>query len=104
MDAYRIHIKYYLEPEAGIELDRLIPIFHRWIQHHELDELLLDVADYKHVPDGPGVMLVAHEAYYSVDSTGGRTGLLYARRRPAAVPFEELLRSSFGKALRFMKG
>jgi hypothetical protein len=46
--------------------------------------MLVDVADYRHVPDGPGVLLIAHEANYSLDQTGGRLGLLYNRK--AASP------------------
>jgi hypothetical protein len=37
-----------------IDLEAVIPVFHRWIQEQIFDELLLDVANYSHVPDGPG--------------------------------------------------
>jgi hypothetical protein len=39
------------------------------------------VADYRHVPEGPGVVLVAHDAHYAMDLAEGRLGLLYSRRR-----------------------
>ena len=55
-------------------------MFHRWIQNKSVGQLLIDVADYRHVPNGPGVMLVAHEAHYALDSVDGRLGLLYNRR------------------------
>jgi hypothetical protein len=42
--------------------------------------MLVDVADYRHVPDGPGVLLIAHEANYSLDQTAGRLGVLYNRK------------------------
>src|SRR5262249_40248078 len=48
---------------------------------HELEELLIDVADYRHVPDGPGIVLIAHDAHYAMDMADGRLGLLYSRRR-----------------------
>ena len=69
--------------EAGagtVDLAAAIPVFHRWIQQQALPGLLLDVADYRHVPEGPGVVLVAHEAIYGLDQGGGRLGLLYNRR------------------------
>lgn len=66
---------------SGERLERVIPIFHRWIQERALDELMVDVADYTHVPDGPGVVLVCHDAIYALDSGGGELGLLYSRRR-----------------------
>ena len=41
-------------PSAGsIDLTQAIPVFHRWIQEQALPGLLIDVADYRHVPEGP---------------------------------------------------
>ena len=59
---------------------QLIPVFHRWIREQAMPELLIDVADYSHVPAGPGVMVIGHEANYSVDNRENRLGLLYNRR------------------------
>lgn len=65
----------------GFDLTRVIPVFHRWIQDAVLtDELAIDVADYRHVPEGPGVILVAHESIYGLDQGDGSLGLLYDRR------------------------
>jgi hypothetical protein len=101
MDAYRLNVKLYLEAGDGFAQASLIPIFHRWIRDRELgDELLIDVADYKHVPDGPGVMLIGHEAHYAVDEMDGRPGLVYARTRPASGSFGERLRAAVASALR----
>jgi hypothetical protein len=68
---------------AGGDSPRLadaIPAFHRWIQKRDLPELLIDVADYSHVPAGPGVVLIGHEANYSLDNARNRPGLLYSRK------------------------
>jgi hypothetical protein len=70
--------------DAGVNLDSLIPIFHSWIQDQVFDELLLDVADYRHVHHGPGLMLIGHEADYSVDNTEGLLGVRYNRKAPLA--------------------
>ncbi len=51
-------IKLFCEPGTSPEAVALIPIFHRWIQERWLPLSLIDVADYSHVPNGPGVMLV----------------------------------------------
>lgn len=60
----------------------LIPIFHRWIREKRLpDSLLIDVADYRHVPDGPGVMIIGHDAHYGLDARGGQLGFCYSRKR-----------------------
>ena len=76
--------------DLGVDLGDAIPIFHRWIQDGVCDEMLIDVADYRHVPAGPGVMLIGYEAHYSLDETGGRLGLLYSRKAPGGEARENL--------------
>jgi len=88
-----------------LELERVIPVFHRWIQERVLDELLVDVADYTHVPEGPGVVLVCHDALYALDGAGGELGLLYSRRREThpslgtIASLDDRLASVFRRAL-----
>ncbi len=65
-----------------MDLEQFIVVFHRWVAEQSVDELLIDVADYRHVPNGPGVVLVGHEADYAMDNTGGRWGLVYNRKAP----------------------
>lgn len=86
-----VNIKIFAAENASVNWPDLIPVFHRWIQRSALPELLLDVADYAHVPAGPGIMLIGHEAFYSVDNRDGRLGLLYNRRTTShGEPREEL--------------
>ena len=66
--------------DHGRDLDPIIPVFHSWIQAQSFDELLLDVADYRHVQAGPGVLIIGHEADYSLDNTDGRWGVRYNRK------------------------
>ncbi len=80
-DAQRLQVKVFLDSEAPPALDPFIPVFHGWIQQHRLPELLVDVADYIHVPKGPGVGLVGHQSDYFIDQGEGRPGLLYTRKR-----------------------
>jgi hypothetical protein len=81
MDTVKYELKFFLDDASGVELEEFIPVFHDWIQTQQLEELLIDVADYRHVPHGPGVVLVAHDAHYAMDLAEGRLGLLYSRRR-----------------------
>lgn len=76
-DLHRIGIKFFNKSGQDVPLTDFIPIFHHWIQNNSLDDLLIDVADYSHVPAGPGTMLIAHEGNYAVDETGDRRGFLY---------------------------
>lgn len=75
-----INVKLLLGDPDGVDLDPVVPIFHRWIQDGVSKELLLDVADYRHVHHGPGIVLIGHEADYSVDQTDGRLGVRYNRK------------------------
>lgn len=99
MEVQHLNVKIFAADSPGMDLGLAIPVFHRWIQSSALPELLIDVADYRHVPDGPGVLLVAHEAVYSLDSTGGQLGLLYNRRAADEGSFEEKLERCYSAAL-----
>jgi hypothetical protein len=81
------------------ELGGAIPVFHRWIQSRSLRETLIDVADYRHVPNGPGVLLVAHDAHYALDVREGRLGMLYSRRTELDGSVEDKLRQALNAAL-----
>ena len=71
---------------AGFDgkLEEFIPVFHGWIQRKAVDGLLVDVADYSHLPNSPGVVLVGFEADRSMDAMEGPLGLLYMRKQPGA--------------------
>ncbi len=100
MNPKRIAVKIFsTAPEAGVDLAPFIPLFHRVIQQGSFEGLLVDVADYIHVPDGPGVILVGHDVDYGIDSVGGRTGLLTVRKRAGDVPLAELLQDTLRRAL-----
>ena len=77
-----INVKLLLKKEdaQAIDLDPVIPVFHSWIQQQVGDELLLDVADYRHVQAGPGIVLIGHEADYSLDNADNRLGVRYNRK------------------------
>jgi hypothetical protein len=80
VDLQHINVKLLLKNPENIALDSVIPVFHSWIQDQIFHELLLDVADYRHVKDGPGLMLIGHEADYSLDNSDGLLGVRYSRK------------------------
>jgi len=92
-DIVRIGAKLYVRNPEVIDLDAYIGLFHGWIQGRTLDGQPIDVADYSHVPDGPGVMLIGHEADRSLDLGEGRPGALYQRKRDLDGTLEERLRT-----------
>jgi hypothetical protein len=98
--AQQLSVKLFAEDPAAVDLAGFIPIFHRWIQESRLPgRLLIDVADYRHVANGPGIVLIAHEAHYSLDSEHGPLGLQCAQRRDEPGPLEDKLAAAFRDAL-----
>jgi len=90
-DLHRIALKVFLTDDSNLDARDVIPVFHRWIQTQAVDGLLIDVADYTHLPTGPSVLLVAHEGQYALDRTDGRLGLQYTRTRPLEGSLAERL-------------
>lgn len=97
-DITRISAKLYADNPEVIDLDSYIPLFHGWIQRRILDGVPIDVADYAHVPDGPGVMLISHEADRSLDLGEGRPGAVYARKRDGSGTLAERVAASITAA------
>jgi len=102
MNLQHVNVKLLVENGANgadIDLQPLIPIFNNWIKDHVFEELLLDVADYRHIPDGPGVMIIGHQADYSVDNTDNRLGVRYNRKTPLDGTNDQRLRQAARAAL-----
>ena len=96
MNIQHINIKFYLENPETVNLADYASVFNTWIQKQRLEELLIDVADYLHVHNGPGIMLIGHEADYSLDNRAGRLGLLYNRKEQ----IEGTTQEKFAQAVR----
>lgn len=82
MNLQHVNVKVFVDGDLNVELQRFIETFHQWIVREATEEMLIDVADYRHVPDGPGVMLIGLESDYAIDHTNGQPGLLYNRKAP----------------------
>jgi hypothetical protein len=99
MNVQHFNIKFFIENSEAINLADYAAVFNSWIQKHALEELLIDVADYLHVHNGPGIMLIGHEADYSLDHRAGRLGLLYNRKAPLEGTTQEKLAQAVGATL-----
>ena len=99
MNIQHINIKLYLENLESVRLADFAAVFNTWIQQQRLEELLVDVADYLHVHNGPGIMLIGHEADYSLDNRAGRLGLLYNRKEQLEGTTAEKLTQAVRAAL-----
>jgi hypothetical protein len=92
MEAHKLQLKIYATPAAAkaVSPEALIPVFHRWIKERLLPEMVIDVANYAHVPEGPNVVLIGHGSDYYMDEGEGRLGLLHSRKRSGPAPGERL--------------
>jgi hypothetical protein len=95
----RICLKMYA-PEPGIGDQAFVPIFHEWIRDQALENLVLfDVADYAHVPESPGIVLVTHEASFSLDRSDGLFGLMAQRRVNGSGEAADMIATTLRHAL-----
>jgi hypothetical protein len=99
MDLQHVNVKLFVDGSEDV-LEPLIPVFHRWIQEKPFEELLLDVADYRHVYAGPGVILIGHEGDYSLDNTDNRLGVRYNRKAALEGTNQDRLKQATRAALR----
>jgi hypothetical protein len=99
MDLQHVNVKLLLAGPAGINLEPLIPVFHSWIRDKVSDELLLDIADYQHVIDGPGIVLIGFQGDWSVDNTDHRLGVRYNRKTPLEGTNQDRLKQAAREAL-----
>jgi hypothetical protein len=92
MDAHKLQVKLFATAGAlpPPSTEAFIHIFHSWIKNRVLPELMIDVANYAHVPKGPGVILIGHACDTSIDEADGRLGVLHNRKRTAPAPAERL--------------
>ena len=98
IELQHVNVKLLLRNPEQVPLEALIPVFHSWIEGQIFDELLLDVADYRHVHAGPGVVLVGHQANYSVDNADERLGVRYNRKAAIEGSNQDRLRQALRAA------
>jgi len=93
----KINVKLFLDAPPGFESDFLLEIFGRW--RLETGEEIVDLADYAHVEDGPGCLLISHRWHFGIDFAKGRPGLYYATRKGlSGGPYERFLQALAGLA------
>lgn len=90
MKARRVELSLPIEAGTLSDPERVVPVFHDWIREHATDDVLVDVARYGHVQQGPVVMLVGHASDYVIDVTPGGTRFAAVRKRDAATDAERL--------------
>lgn len=98
MNLQHIAFKVFVEGELATDWEQFINVFHSWVADQSMPEMMIDVADYRHVPNGPGVVMVGNEADYYMDNTGGKPGLRYVCKVEKTVPVGEQIQQAFACA------
>jgi rhodanese-related sulfurtransferase len=95
MNPRRIKVTFPLAGELP-DLGGAIEAFHRFIQRGLVEGLILDVADYRHVPQGPGVLLVGHDVDYGLAEDGFSVVRKRSLDDDAATQLRDALRMGLG--------
>lgn len=95
----RLSIKLYAHNPPAIAGRSFVDVFHRWIRDRTVGRALIDLHNYSHVRNGPGVVLVGHEAQYRMDETDGKLGLRYVRKRELTGGWSERLQTVLKEAV-----
>lgn len=81
----RFQLSLHSEPlkKRDVEIEEYVGVFHDWIRRSAIEGggLLIDVASYAHVPNGPGVLLIGHEVDFGVRIASGRVELTCRHKR-----------------------
>ena len=80
MELQHFIAKVFVDGELKLNPARCVDFFHRWVAKQSMPEMLVDVAELLHVPDGPGVIAVGVSTDYALDHNAGRWGVLYRRK------------------------
>jgi hypothetical protein len=95
----RISVKFFAQNPEVVEIAAFTPVLQRWIQEDRVEGLLIDVVDYKHMHEGPGIILIGDEGDYSYDLRDGRPGVMYVLKRTDAETVQEILQTILRRVL-----
>jgi hypothetical protein len=98
IDLQRISIKIHSEAPANISLDPFLEIFGRWRADKTHPAEWIDLADYAHVPKGPGIVLIGLKAMFGFDLDDPAPGLLYVTRRGLSGSSEDRIKTALRSA------
>ena len=94
LDLARIQVKILSNAAVDISLDPFLEIFNRWRKEkHPLE--WVDLADYAHVPKGPGIVLIGNRGNLSFDLGDPAPWILYAAKKGLTGTHRERLQSAF---------
>lgn len=93
LDLQRISVKILTDAPPDLNLDPFLSIFSRWRTETEHPARWMDLADYAHMPRGPGIVLIGHMCNFSFDLGSAAPGILYVTKKGLEGALEDRIRS-----------
>ncbi len=80
-DLQRVAVKMLTDAPLDLNLNPFLSIFGRWRTEKEHPGVWVDLADYAHMPRGPGIVLIGKNCNFSFDMGGAAPGPLYVSKQ-----------------------
>ncbi len=94
----RIDVKLLLDAPADLDLDPFLAIFDRWRKQLDHPSDWVDLADYAHMPSGPGILIAGKRDTFSVNLNPPGPGLLTSVRNGLEGNLENRFREALRRA------
>ena len=103
MKINKLELRLYLKNDS--EIQSFVPRLYHLIQSQALPGILIDVANYSHVPYGPGLMIIGHEGNYGLSRHRSQGLVLYyvEKGRRQVKDVEMFLKEMFYRLLEFAR-
>lgn len=99
MSLQKISLKLFVDVPGTLPLEPFLPIFARWRENKTHASGWVDLADYAHVRNGPGVMIIGHQGNLGMDLTDPGPGILYCNKKDLEGTTEERVLDTFRRTL-----
>ena len=96
----RVDLKQMIDSGIEPDLDPFLVIFDRWRKQDDHPADWVDLADYAHMPEGPGILIAGKRETFSVNLNPPGIGLLTSVRRGLEGSLEDRFRESLRRARR----
>ena len=97
----RIDVKLLLDCPPDPDLDQFLVIFDRWRKADDHPADWVDLADYAHMPGGPGILIAGKRDTFSVNLNPPGPGLLTSVRSGLEGSLEDRFREALRRAREF---
>ena len=97
-DLQRIDVKLLLDTPPHPDIDAFLVIFDRWRQRKDHPCDWVDLADYAHMPSGPGILIAGKRDRFAIDLNPPGPGLLTSTRAGLEGTLEDRFREAFRRA------